>query len=177
MHHISERLQLLAADLPRGWQADLARHCGVRAPSVNGWLHGITKRMDAEHLFNAADFFKVNPRWLAFGVGPRDLEDDQTAPEERLVPQPPDLEALLHSLGTALLAHNRQTRETAGVMLENFARNPEHSGNILQAIVTLLDHPNPSQRGQDNYTPPPRRPKYPPEKPPVKDPASEPAPE
>jgi hypothetical protein len=36
-------------------------------------------------------------------------------------------------------------------MLENFARNPEQSGNILQAIVTLLKHPNPN-KGPDHDT-------------------------
>lgn len=175
MHDISERLRLLAADLPRGWQADLARHCGVKPPSVNAWLHGNTKRMEAEHLFNTADFFRVNPRWLAFGIGPRAADADVLPLEQRLVPPPTNLEAVLHSLGTALMAHSRQTRETAGVMLENFARNPEQNGNILQAIVVLLNHPNPG--GPDHDTPPPRRPKWPPELPSSKAPPSEPRPE
>lgn len=157
MHDISDRLRLLAVNLPRGWQADLARHCGVKPPSVNAWLHGNTKRMEAEHLFNTADFFKVNPRWLAFGVGPRFLDADP-ALEQRLAPAPTNLEAVLHSLGAALMAHNRQTRETAGVMLENFARSPDQNGNILQAIVILLNHPNPNRGGGPEQDPPPPRP-------------------
>jgi transcriptional regulator with XRE-family HTH domain len=149
MNDISDRLRLLAANLPRGWQADLARHCGVKPPSVNGWLHGNTKRMEAEHLFNTADFFKVNPRWLAFGVGPRAVDPDLAATEKRLTPPPTDLEAVLRSLGVALMAHSRQTRETAGVMLQNYARSPDQNGNILQAIVVLLGHQKADGRGSD----------------------------
>lgn len=160
MHDISDRLRLLAANLPRGWQADLARHCGVKPPSVNAWLHGNTKRMEAEHLFNTADFFKVNPKWLAFGVGPRAADPDEVPLEQRLVPQQLSLETVLHSLGAALMQHSRQTRETAGVMLENFARSPEQNGNILQAIVVLLNHP----KGQDGHDQA-RRSKWPPEPP------------
>ena len=170
MHDISERLRLLAADLPRGWQADLARHCGVKPPSVNAWLHGNTKRMEAEHLFNTADFFKVNPRWLAFGIGPRAADADELTLEQRLVPQQPSLETVLHALGAALMAHSRQTRETAGVMLENFARSPEQNGNILQAIVVLLGHP------KSDFEDPSRRPKWRPDPPSSTTPPPEPTP-
>jgi transcriptional regulator with XRE-family HTH domain len=69
MQGLSERLQKLGANKPRGWQAELAQRCGVKAPSVTGWLTGDSKKMDAQHLFAAADYFGVNPRWLAFGVG------------------------------------------------------------------------------------------------------------
>ena len=165
MHDISERLRLLAVNLPRGWQADLARHCGVKPPSVNAWLHGNTKRMEAEHLFNTADFFKVNPRWLAFGIGPRAADADELPLEQPLVPQQPSLEAVLHALGAALMAHSRPTRETAGVMLENFARSPEQNGNILQAIVVLLGHPKGDGHASD--TDPARRAKWRPDPPPT----------
>ncbi|ADU38723.1 XRE family transcriptional regulator [Variovorax paradoxus EPS] len=36
----SERLNELAADAGRDWQADLARNCGVSHPAISNWLSG-----------------------------------------------------------------------------------------------------------------------------------------
>lgn len=82
MEGFGERIRSLAASqrLGRGWQAELAARCGVKPPSVSGWLTGDSKKMDASHLFAAADFFRVNPRWLAFGIGPKEGGSDWPFP-------------------------------------------------------------------------------------------------
>lgn len=51
-------------------QAELARRCGVSAPSVNGWLSGRAKFLRGENLLSAALALGVNQQWLANGEGP-----------------------------------------------------------------------------------------------------------
>lgn len=51
-------------------QAELARLCGVKPPSVNGWLSGKSKFLRGENLLQAASALKVNQQWLATGEGP-----------------------------------------------------------------------------------------------------------
>jgi transcriptional regulator with XRE-family HTH domain len=50
-------------------QAELARACKVKPPSVHGWLNGKAKFMRAENLLAAAKRLKVSQDWLATGVG------------------------------------------------------------------------------------------------------------
>lgn len=67
---LSERFKLALSTLGRGSQADLARHCGVKPPSVSDWVSGRTKVIDGPHLVKAAKFLGVRVEWLAEGLGP-----------------------------------------------------------------------------------------------------------
>lgn len=51
-------------------QVELARACGVSAPSVHGWLSGKAKFLRGENLLKAAAALGVNQQWLATGEGP-----------------------------------------------------------------------------------------------------------
>lgn len=51
-------------------QAELARACGVKPPSVNGWLSGKSKFLRGENLLKAAAVLGVSQQWLATGEGP-----------------------------------------------------------------------------------------------------------
>jgi len=51
-------------------QADLARACSVKPPSVHGWLAGKAKFLRGENLLKAASALGVNQQWLATGEGP-----------------------------------------------------------------------------------------------------------
>lgn len=65
---LSERLR--AAMIESGVsQADLARACGVKPPSVNGWLSGKSKFLRGENLLKAAAALNVSDTWLATGRG------------------------------------------------------------------------------------------------------------
>ncbi|WP_250464044.1 S24 family peptidase [Caballeronia sp. GAFFF2] len=66
---LSERL-LLAMKAEGISQAELARACGVRPPSVHGWLSGKSKFLRGENLLSAARALKVSQEWLATGKGP-----------------------------------------------------------------------------------------------------------
>lgn len=50
-------------------QAELARACGIKQPSVNAWLTGKTKRITGKNLLRAASYFGVQAEWLATGRG------------------------------------------------------------------------------------------------------------
>jgi len=50
-------------------QAELARLCGVKPPSVNGWLSGKSKFLRGENLLKAASALQVSEDWLATGQG------------------------------------------------------------------------------------------------------------
>lgn len=50
-------------------QAELARACDVKPPSVNGWLSGKAKFLRGENLLKAAKALKVDQDWLATGRG------------------------------------------------------------------------------------------------------------
>lgn len=60
--------------MPRGWQANLARYCKVKPPSVAGWLSEKSKSLEGENLLSAAAFFNVNPHWLATGSGEKNID-------------------------------------------------------------------------------------------------------
>lgn len=69
MSTLSDRLtEALAASGLK--QADLARACGIKAPSVNAWISGRTKNLKGENLVRIAAVLGVNIAWLASGTGP-----------------------------------------------------------------------------------------------------------
>lgn len=76
-HRIRERLDALEMPV-----AVLARACGVKAPSVHGWLSGKSKFLRGENLLRAAAALDVSNEWLATGLGPRqrDPADQPPAP-------------------------------------------------------------------------------------------------
>jgi len=85
MKTLSDRMKFLSSNLPRGWQAKLARYCGVKPQSVTGWLTGGTKVIEGEHLLLAAKFFNVEPLWLSTGAGVRDVVEADSLDRELLL--------------------------------------------------------------------------------------------
>lgn len=69
MSTLKQRFDELTKDRPRGWKADLARHCQVKPPSVSDWASGRTLTLEGSNLLGAASFFGVNPEWLRTGRG------------------------------------------------------------------------------------------------------------
>ncbi len=77
MKTLAERLKYAMEVLPpkkiKG--VELARAVGVKPPSVSDWLSGKSKNMEGPNLIRAAQFLKVNSKWLATGIGkPNDEE-------------------------------------------------------------------------------------------------------
>lgn len=67
---LKERLQKAMEGPPKVSQAELAKAVGVKPASVNGWITGSTKNIVGKHLFLAAEYLKVEAKWLACGEGP-----------------------------------------------------------------------------------------------------------
>lgn len=76
MSTLQDRIAEVSEGLKRGWQADLARYCGVKPPSVADWVSGKTLKLDGDNLLRAAEFFGVRPRWLSSGKGPKPASSD-----------------------------------------------------------------------------------------------------
>jgi transcriptional regulator with XRE-family HTH domain len=68
MSTLAERIRT-AMDESGVTQAELARACGVKPPSVHGWLSGKSKYLRGENLLQAAQVLGVNEDWLANGRG------------------------------------------------------------------------------------------------------------
>lgn len=51
-------------------QADLARLCGIKPPSVHGWFSGKTAALKGETLLKAAKALNVRAEWLESGKLP-----------------------------------------------------------------------------------------------------------
>lgn len=81
MSSLSERIAELSAGLGRGWQAKLAKHCGIKPPSVADWLSGKTKKLEGQNLVKAAEFFNVMPQWLATGKGKKYANASSQTPQ------------------------------------------------------------------------------------------------
>jgi len=81
MKTLAERLRYAMEVLPskkiKG--VELARAVGVKPPSVSDWLSGKSKTMEGENLLKASKFLKVNPAWLASGVGNPEANDTNTS--------------------------------------------------------------------------------------------------
>ncbi|MGB3742470.1 MAG: hypothetical protein WA968_10475 [Castellaniella sp.] len=77
MSTLTERFAELFAERPEARPVDLARACGVKQPSVNGWLSGKTKQMEASNAIRAAAFFRVHTWWIATGEGPKYLKEGE----------------------------------------------------------------------------------------------------
>lgn len=72
MTTLRERMQkaLEARCAGHGCQAELARACGVREPSVADWMSGKTTTLKAEPAIRAARWLGVSAAWLVLGEGP-----------------------------------------------------------------------------------------------------------
>lgn len=96
---LSKRLQLAMKEVGIS-QAELARACGVKPPSVHGWLSGKSKFLRGENLLAAARALNVSQEWLATGKGPmllelRGEEIPGSQGNEDVVQQPTDDEFVL----------------------------------------------------------------------------------
>lgn len=82
---LSERIKL-AMDKAGISQVELARACGVKPPSVHGWLSGKSKFLRGENLLQAARALNVTEDWLATGVGPMHPSEAPVDPVKGLRP-------------------------------------------------------------------------------------------
>jgi hypothetical protein len=115
-------------------QADIARACKVRTPSVADWLNGKTKTLKPEPARLGAALFGCDQNWLATGTGSPNWEGGsarQAAPEVSLADA-------LGVLGRHLAADmDRDTRAELGDALQSWARW-HGKDSYLDNVASLL---------------------------------------
>lgn len=62
-------LELAKTTAPYKSKAGLARHCGVRSPSVSDWFSGRSRSMGSGNIVKAAEYLGVSAHWLLNGAG------------------------------------------------------------------------------------------------------------
>ena len=68
MNTLADRIKQRLTDLKKS-QADLAKYCKVRPPSVSKWLNGGTKTLQVHNLLLVSEFLECDPDWHASGKG------------------------------------------------------------------------------------------------------------
>jgi hypothetical protein len=69
MRALKDRIAEAMSRNPHLSQADIARACGVKTPSVADWINGKTKTLKADSARLGAKLFGCDQNWLATGVG------------------------------------------------------------------------------------------------------------
>lgn len=141
---------------PHLTQANIARACKVKTPSVAGWLNGRTKSLAPDPARRAAELFGCDQNWIGQGVGvpnwrtsnpyespPIELRAKHIARE----PEPVSLEEALRVLCRALATPmpDRQRAELADVfgLLVKYAGEDVYCKRIAALITGLSGKPQP----------------------------------
>lgn len=118
-------------------QAELARVCGIKAPSVSGWFSGASKNIDGVNLIKAARYLRVRPEWLALGEKP--MTDAEPVPAA----SPTPLEAItLVEAAEALAVHMHDmddvARAAAAPLLTRMATKPDEAARAIEMLSRLV---------------------------------------
>lgn len=141
MSTLADRIRTALAGPPRRSQAALARHCGVKPPSVSAWLSGDTKTIEGSNLLKAAEFLGVRAKWLSDGVGPMRAGEDVPAPAPQVSPPPgpaPDIHIALEAIAKRLMGADQGIRELVAGMLASMARNPDSFSQVAIGLRAIL---------------------------------------
>ena len=137
MSTLADRLRrALAEATPPRTQAELARACGLKGPSVSNWATGATQTLKAESAILAADFLGVRPRWLIDGIGPMRHAAPSSAPPS---PAAPTLADALERLGIELVRDMPdEVREDVADALHKLAmrRGAERDQRVVEQLLT-----------------------------------------
>lgn len=105
-------------------QKELAAACGVKPPSVNGWLSEKAKFLRGENLLKAARALGVSQTWLATGKG--DMHDSEPlAPSQAERLDPDMICTVAEAMRIVMRRRNRDVdltdREQAGLFADAYA--------------------------------------------------------
>lgn len=143
---LSDRLTLAMSSAGIS-QADLARACKVKPPSVHGWLSGKAKFLRGENLLLAAAALGVNQQWLATGEGPMlpgSGEPSLAISAASLAPAPvPGAPAIslaqaLEVVAGALSSVPVEKRQALLGVLATYASDPVQESNSLSYLQSEL---------------------------------------
>lgn len=135
MSTLPERLMEAMKGPPKVTAAAIARKCGIQPPSVAGWLSGRTKTIEGQNLVRTAELLRVNAKWLAEGVGPKEFSDPPPGVmESRTDYLPRGRDPNIIAAVDLLLAMEPEDRRGAVAMLRTYKQNlgPPIVGQALQ---------------------------------------------
>lgn len=148
MSTLAQRLaQALDAKMkrdPSASQAELARYCGAKGPSVSDWFTGETKTLKAQSLVLAAEYLEVRPRWLLDGRGPM-ADGDLQAPPARPALSP-NAEYLAGVLDKLTERQQEQIIAVADMMAGPY-------GHMVKLSLSIVE-PTPNESPSTEPTPP-----------------------
>ena len=141
MSTLAARLQAaINARHPPATQADLAKACGVSAPSVSAWFSGDTKALKANSAAKAAAFLQVRLEWLLYGLGPMRATEDAGAAYIAAEPAPPamGIEAALPSVLQALVRLSEAQWLMVRTRLDHLMTQPEEIESAINDLMAVL---------------------------------------
>ena len=140
---LSKRLQIAMREAGVS-QAELARACGVKPPSVNGWLSGKSKFLRGENLLAAAKALNVSQAWLATGNGPMHPQSGELSHIEHsgTLPSSPDPSGMANVIESVLKLSNLDLTALGGraVVVAKIQLALEmQNGGTAKPELTIMD--------------------------------------
>ena len=140
---LGERLIDAMNGPPKVSGRELAKACGVAAPSVSGWRTGSSKSLEGSNLLAAAKRLGVRPEWLADGVGPKYHDKTTSTKPSELSQGVTDLRRkltlaqLLEGLSDYLVEMDMDDRRSAVRQIAELADTPQRHAKIAASITAM----------------------------------------
>lgn len=137
-------------------KADLARRCGVSAPTVTDWESGGIKTLEAGNLLKICDVLRIDPWWLVLGKGnfKASITEDKVplSNEARKLTLWVERVDALGDPARKFFTHINAALQVAGVITQ--AQNPPVDAEALaeakQALTTHIEKSGSKERATRN---------------------------
>lgn len=145
MSTLAARLQAaLSSRHPPANQAQLAKACGVRSPSVSDWFSGETKALKANSAAKAAAFLQVRLEWLLYGVGPMRAMGEADHAYTVALPEPASsLEQALPRVLQALVQLSAAQWQMVRTRLDHLMAEPDDLESAAADLMAVLESVDP----------------------------------
>ncbi len=140
MSTLAARLQAaITTRTPPATQAELAKACGISAPSVSAWFSGDTKALKANSAAKAAAFLQVRLEWLLYGLGPMRAGSETAATYVAAEPTPHSgLDAAVSSVLRSLVRLSEAQWHMVRTRLDHLMAQPDDLENAAKDLMAVL---------------------------------------
>ncbi len=140
MTTLASRLQAALSTLhPPATQAELAKACGVSAPSVSDWFSGETRALKANSAAKAAAFLQVRLEWLLYGVGPMRAMAETDSAYTVAMPEPAiSLERALPNVLQAFVRLSEAQWLMVRTRLDHLMAQPDDLDGAVSDVLAVL---------------------------------------
>ena len=120
-------------------QADLARACSTKPPSVSDWLSGKTKSLKSKSARQAALYLNVDQLWLESGIGtPFGISTTTQESQPNPYSSQPSIIEIVQMMGLLISKADPVTKSALPGLLALLVEHPEKSPEIGRKIDSLL---------------------------------------